>query len=332
MQQRQLGKNGPKVSAIGLGCMGMSEFYGIGDNKESLKVLHRALDLGCNFWDTADMYGVGLNEVLIGNVLRERRNDVFIATKFANVRGFDGSFMGVNGKPEYVKRCCDASLMRLGVEQIDLYYQHRVDPTVPIEDTWGAMKELVEAGKVKYLGISEAGPKTIKRAHAVHPMIAGQYEYSMWTRDIEDGVIPMLRELGISLVPYSPLGRGFLTGQYKDKAAITAPGDARGMFPRFHDGNLDQNRSWLEKIEAKAKAHNCTPAQLALAWVLAKGEDLLPIPGTKKIHRLEENLRALDVKLSAQDMSELDALADPDGITGERYPEFSIKSTLVESI
>lgn len=332
MQQRHLSKNGPKVSALGLGCMGMSEFYGISDNKENIKVLNRALELGCNFWDTADMYGVGLNEVLLSHVFRERRNDVFLATKFANVRGNDGAFLGVNGKPDYVKRACDMSLMRLGVDVIDLYYQHRVDPTVPIEETWGAMKELVQAGKVRYLGISEAGPKTIRRAHAVHPITAGQYEYSLWTRDVENEVIPVCRELGIGFVPYSPLGRGFLTGQYKDAAAISSPGDRRGNFPRFKGENLDTNAKWLERIENKAKAHNCTPAQLALAWVLAKGDDMLPIPGTRKIHRLEENLAALNVKLSAQDISELDQMADPNGVSGLRYPEASIHTTLVESI
>lgn len=311
--------------------MGMSEFYGLSDNKENIKVLNRALELGCNFWDTADMYGVGLNEVLLSNVLRTRRNEVFLATKFANVRSFDGSFLGVNGKPEYVKRCCDASLMRLGVDVIDLYYQHRVDPTVPIEETWGAMKELVQAGKVRYLGISEAGPKTIRRAHAEHPMIAAQYEYSLWTRDVENEIIPVCRELGIGVVPYSPLGRGFLTGQYKDAAAISSPGDRRGVFPRFKGENLDSNTKWLERIENKAKAHNCTPAQLALAWVLAKGEDMIPIPGTKKISRLEENLAALNVKLPPQDLAELDRIADPGMIAGERYPEYSIKATMVES-
>jgi aryl-alcohol dehydrogenase-like predicted oxidoreductase len=332
MQHRQLGKIGPKISALGLGCMGMSEFYGISDSNDNIKVLNHALDLGCNFWDTADMYGVGLNEVLLSRVLQERRNEVFLATKFANVRGNDGAFLGVNGKPEYVKRACDMSLMRLGVDVIDLYYQHRVDPTVPIEDTWGAMKQLVEAGKVRYLGISEAGPRTIRRAHAVHPMAAAQYEYSLWTREIEAEVVPTCRELGIAIVPYSPLGRGYLTGQYKDASAISAPGDARGNFPRFREHNLASNNRWLEKIESKAKAHNCTPAQLALAWVLAKGEDMLPIPGTRKIHRLEENLAALNIKLSAQDMTELDALADTTQITGDRYPEYSIKSTMVESI
>ncbi|NUO19838.1 aldo/keto reductase [bacterium] len=331
MQQRQLGKNGPKVSALGLGCMGMSEFYGISDNKENIKVLNRALELGCNFWDTADMYGVGLNEVLLSNVLRTRRNEVFLATKFANVRSFDGSFLGVNGKPEYVKRCCDASLMRLGVDVIDLYYQHRVDPTVPIEETWGALKELVQAGKVRYLGISEAGPKTIRRAHAVHPMIAAQYEYSLWTRDVENEIIPVCRELGIGVVPYSPLGRGFLTGQYADTSAITATGDARGNFPRFKTENLAKNRTWLTNIEVQAAKHHCTPAQLALAWVLAKGEDMIPIPGTKKISRLEENLAALNVKLPPQDLAELDRIADPGKIAGERYPEYSIKATMVES-
>ncbi|MBK8127446.1 MAG: aldo/keto reductase [bacterium] len=332
MQQRKLGKIGPSVSALGLGCMGMSEFYGTSDMKENIKVLHRALDLGCSFWDTADMYGVGLNEVLLSHVLRERRNEVFIATKFANVRSFDGSFLGVNGKPEYVKRCCDASLMRLGVEQIDLYYQHRIDPKVPIEETWGAMKELVDAGKVKYLGISEAGPKTVRRAHAVHPMAAAQYEYSMWTRDIELELLPVCRELGIAMVPYSPLGRGFLTGHYADTAQISSPGDARAHFPRFEGENLTSNRAWLLKIEDKAKQHGCTTAQLALAWVLAKGEDMIPIPGTKKIQRLEENLKALEIRLSAGDVSELDQLADPGAIAGGRYPAFSISSTMAESI
>lgn len=331
MQQRQLGKNGPKVSALGLGCMGMSEFYGLSDNKENIKVLNRALELGCNFWDTADMYGVGLNEVLLSHVLRERRNEVFLATKFANVRGNDGAFLGVNGKPEYVKRACDMSLMRLGVDVIDLYYQHRVDPTVPIEETWGTLKELVQAGKVRYLGISEAGPKTIRRAHAVHPMVAAQYEYSLWTRDVENEIIPVCRELGIGVVPYSPLGRGFLTGQYADTSAITAPGDARGNFPRFKTENLAKNRTWLTNIEAQAAKHHCTPAQLALAWVLAKGEDMIPIPGTKKISRLEENLAALNVKLPPQDLAELDRIADPGMIAGERYPEYSIKATMVES-
>jgi aryl-alcohol dehydrogenase-like predicted oxidoreductase len=278
------------------------------------------------------MYGVGLNEVLVSRVLRERREEVFVATKFANVRGTDGSFLGVNGKPEYVKRCCEASLMRLEVETIDLFYQHRIDPQVPVEETWGAMKELVEAGMVRHLGISEAGPKTIRRAHAVHPMIAAQYEYSLWTRDIEAEVIPTCRELGIGIVPYSPLGRGFLTGRYADSAAITNPGDARGMFPRFSEENLQTNRRWLEKIEAKAKALDCTPAQIALAWVLAKGDDVIPIPGTKKLNRLEENLAALEISLSAGDVSELNALANPDEVTGERYPAFSISATMVESI
>lgn len=332
MQYRQLGDLGPKVAAMGLGCMGMSEFYGVSDTKENIKLLNHALDLGCNFWDTADMYGVGLNEVLLSRVHRERRNDVFIATKFANVRSFDGSFLGVNGKPEYVKRACDASLQRLGIDTIDLYYQHRVDPTVPIEDTWGAMKELVEAGKVRFLGISEAGPKTIRRAHAVHPIVAAQYEYSLWTRDIEAEVLPTCRELGISLVAYSPLGRGFLTGQYKDAATISSPGDRRGVFPRFQGDNLSANSHWLGKIEAKATSLNCTPAQLALAWVLAKGNDVVAIPGTRKVHRLEENLGALKLKLTPQDIAELDQLADPDAVTGQRYPEFSMTSTMVESI
>lgn len=332
MQFRQLGDLGPKVSALGLGCMGLSEFYGESDTKENIQFLHDALDLGCNFWDTADMYGVGLNEVLLSRVHRERRNDVFLATKFGNVRSFDGGFLGVNAKPDYVKRCCDASLLRLGVDVIDLYYLHRVDPTVPIEDTWGAMKELVDAGKVRFLGISEAGPKTIRRAHAVHPVIAAQYEYSLWTRDIEHEVIPVCRELGIAIVAYSPLGRGFLTGQYKDTASISSPGDRRGVFPRFAGNNLGANARWLEKIEAKAQALGCTPAQLALAWVLTMGHDIIPIPGTRKLHRLKENLGALDVHLSAEDVRDLCELADPDEIAGARYPEYSITATMVESI
>lgn len=332
MNSRNLGKNGPPVSALGLGCMGMSEFYGIGDPQESLAVLNRALEVGCTFWDTADVYGVGLNEVLLSRVLRERRPDVFLCTKFGNVRGMDGSWHGINGKPDYVKKACDASLMRLGVDVIDLYYQHRVDDQVPIEETVGAMAELVTAGKVRYLGLSEAGPKTIRRAHAVHPIAAGQYEYSFWTRDIEDGVIPTLRELGIALVAYSPLGRGFLTGKYKDPSHYAAVGDARGVFPRFQAGNLEQNRRWLERIEARAATHGCTPAQLAIAWVMAKGDNVIPIPGTKRLDRFDENLGSLRVKLTPDEVRELDEMTSPENIAGTRYHEQGMKIILRESI
>jgi aryl-alcohol dehydrogenase-like predicted oxidoreductase len=328
MLQRQLGKNGPIVSAMGLGCMGMSEFYGITDTKEAIKLLHHALDDGCNFWDTADMYGVGLNEVLLSRVLNKRRDEVFLCTKFGNVRSFDGSFLGINGKPEYVKRCCDASLMRLGVDVIDLYYQHRVDPEVPIEETVGAMSELVQAGKVRYLGLSEAGPNTIERAQVVHPITAGQYEYSLWTREIEEEVLPKLREHGIVLVAYSPLGRGFLTGQYKEASAIQKPGDFRAILPRFQGENFERNLQWLKKIETMAAARKCTPAQLALAWVLAKGEDIIPIPGTRKIDRLHENLAALEIDLTDDEMRELHLIGEA---AGTRYPAHSIGTTMRES-
>jgi aryl-alcohol dehydrogenase-like predicted oxidoreductase len=328
MLQRQLGKNGPIVSAMGLGCMGMSEFYGVTDTKEAIKLLNHALDDECNFWDTADMYGAGLNEVLLSRVLCERRDEVFLCTKFGNVRSFDGSFLGINGKPEYVKRCCDASLMRLGVDTIDLYYQHRVDLEVPIEDTVGAMSELVQAGKVKYLGLSESGPKTIRRAYKVHPITAGQYEYSLWTREIEAGVLPTCRELGITLVAYSPLGRGFLTGEYKEASVMAKPGDARLSFPRFQGENFERNLNWLKKIETLAAARKCTPAQLALAWLLAKGEDIIPIPGTRKITRLHENLAALEIDLTEEEMRELNLIGEA---AGKRYPDHSIGTTMRES-
>lgn len=331
MNQRTLGKSGPHVSAIGLGCMGMSEFYGLADQKESIAVLNRALDLGCTFWDTADVYGLGLNEVLLSHVLRERRNDVFLATKFGNVRSMDGSWLGRNGKPDYIKKSCDASLLRLGVDVIDLYYQHRVDNSIPIEETVGAMSELVTAGKVRYLGLSEAGPKTIRRAHAVHPIAAGQYEYSLWSRDIEPEVIPVMRELGIALVAYSPLGRGFLTGKYSDKESMSLPGDARAAFPRFHGENFAQNILWLQKIESIAKRNNCTTAQLAIAWVMHRGEDIIPIPGTKKIARLEENIAAKDVTLSRDELAEIEQMAPPGVAAGDRYRPEGMNVVLLES-
>ncbi len=331
MQQRKLGNNGPNVSALGLGAMGMSEFYGPADKHESLAVLNRALDLGCTFWDTADVYGIGLNEVLLSHVLRSRRKEVFLCTKFGNVRGMDGSWMGQNGKPEYIKQACEASLQRLGVDVIDLYYQHRVDISIPIEETVGAMSDLVRQGKVRYLGLSEAGPNTIRRAHKVHPIAAGQYEYSLWSRDIDAGVLPVLRELGIALVAYSPLGRGFLSGKYKDAASIKTTGDARSAFPRFQGDNFLKNTQWLAGIEAMAARLNCTPAQLAIAWTLAKGDDVIPIPGTKRMARLEENIGAMNVKLSAQDVAELDHLGGEGMIAGDRYREAGMKNVLLES-
>jgi aryl-alcohol dehydrogenase-like predicted oxidoreductase len=294
--------------------------------------LNRALDLGCTFWDTADVYGIGLNEVLLSHVLRERRPEVFLATKFGNVRSMDGGWLGQNSKPDYVKKACEASLTRLGVDVIDLYYQHRVDAAIPIEETVGALSELVREGKVRYLGLSEAGPKTLRRAQAVHPIAAGQYEYSLWSRDIDSEVLPVMRELGMALVAYSPLGRGFLTGKYSDPSTMSQPGDARSVaFPRFQGENFEANKKWLAKIETMAKSYTCSPAQLALAWTLAKGEEVIPIPGTKRLNRLEENLGALNVKLNAADMAELDRMGAEGAIAGDRYREAGMKNVLLES-
>ena len=325
MRRRQLGPSGPLVSAQGLGCMGMSEFYGPGDEAESIATIHRALDLGVDFLDTADMYGPFKNEELVGRAIRDRRNRVFLATKFGNQRGADGSYLGVNGRPEYVRSACDASLKRLGVEVIDLYYQHRVDKTVPIEETVGAMAELVRAGKVRYLGLSEASPRTIRRAHAVHAITALQSEYSLWTRDIEDEVLPTVRELGIGFVAYSPLGRGFLTGRFQTPDDIPE-GDFRKMHPRFQGENFARNRSLVAEVEAIARDKGVTPSQLALAWVLARGEDIVPIPGTKRRKYLDENAAADAVTLGTADLARLDAVA-PKGITaGARYPERGMAS------
>jgi aryl-alcohol dehydrogenase-like predicted oxidoreductase len=321
MKKRALGKQGLVVAEIGLGCMGMSEFYGSRDEAESIATIHRALELGVDFFDTADMYGPFTNEKLLGRALAGRRDGVVIATKFGNMRGEDGSFRGVNGSAEYVRACVDASLARLGVDHIDLYYQHRVDPKVPIEETVGAMAEAVRAGKVRFLGLSEAAPATIRRAHAVHPISALQTEYSLWSREPEKEILPTLRELGIGFVPYSPLGRGFLTGTMR---AVTdlEPDDRRRMFPRFKEGTLEKNLPLVERITALAAARKVTNAQLALAWVLARGEDIVPIPGTKRRKWLEDNVGAAAVTLSADELRALDD-ASRNAAVGDRYSDMS---------
>jgi len=319
MEQRVLGQQGLRVSALGLGCMGMSEFYGAQDDATSTSVLHRAIEHGVTFIDTVDMYGVGHNEELIGRAIKGKRDGLILATKFGNVRGPNGERLGISGKPDYVKSACDASLKRLGVDVIDLYYQHRVDVTTPIEDTVGAMADLVKAGKVRYLGLSEAAPQTIRRAHAVHPITALQTEYSLWSREPEAEIFPTLRELGIGFVPYSPLGRGFLTGRFASNADLPE-GDFRKMSPRFSGENFDLNRQLVRFVEEMAAAKHATPAQIALAWVLAQGSDIVPIPGTKRLAYLEDNLGALGVSLSAGELAALNA-AFPAGIAkGERYP------------
>jgi aryl-alcohol dehydrogenase-like predicted oxidoreductase len=325
MNFRKLGKQGPMVSAIGLGCMGMSEFYGSTDEDQSILTIHQALDWGINFLDTADMYGMGHNEELVGRAIKDRRDKVVLATKFGNVRGPDGSFMGVNGKPSYVKAACDASLKRLEVDVIDLYYQHRVDPETPIEDTVGAMADLVKEGKVRFLGLSEAAPQTIRRAHAVYPIIALQSEYSLWTRDAEGKILATCRELDIGFVPYSPLGRGFLTGRIKSIQDLEE-GDWRRNSPRFQGDNLKHNLAIIRRLEEIASDKQCSLAQLALSWLLAQGQDIVPITGTKRIEYLEDNLKALQVQLSGQDLAQIDQAAPPGVAKGLRYPEASMKA------
>jgi len=320
MEARQLGRSGLRVSAQGLGCMGMSEFYGAGDEGESIATIHRALELGIDFLDTADMYGPYKNEELVGRAIRDRRERVVLATKFGIVRDASSAMVrGISGKPAYVRQACEGSLRRLGVDHIDLYYQHRVDPTVPIEDTVGAMAELVKQGKVRYLGLSEAGVETLRRASKVHPISALQSEYSLWSRDPEDGVLAACRELGIGLVAYSPLGRGFLTGQIRRFEDLAAD-DYRRHSPRFQGENFAKNLELVRRVEAIAREKGCTPGQLALAWVLARGADIVPIPGTKRRIHLEENAAAMAVKLGTADLERLDQVAPRGVAAGERYP------------
>jgi aryl-alcohol dehydrogenase-like predicted oxidoreductase len=325
MTKLPLGKSELLVSRLGLGCMGMSEFYGPGDETESIRTIHRALELGINFLDTADIYGLGRNEELVGKALRDRRHQAVLATKFGNLRGKDGSWMGVSGKPDYVRHCCEASLRRLGVDVIDLYYQHRVDPETPIEETVGAMAELVREGKIRYLGLSEAAPATILRACAVHPITALQTEYSLWTRDPEAEVLRTCRGNGIAFVAYSPLGRGALTGTIR-KLEDLSEGDYRRNSPRFAGENLSRNLSMVDRLAEMASGKKCRPSQLALAWLLARGQDIFPIPGTKRVSRLEENVGALEMSLTPDEVARLDSAFPVGATAGTRYPEQAMKA------
>jgi aryl-alcohol dehydrogenase-like predicted oxidoreductase len=324
MEQRRL-RQGLEVSAIGLGCMGMSDFYGPRDDAQSLDTIHRALDLGVTFLDTADAYGPFTNEELVGRAIAGRRDEVVIATKFGNERAADGTFVGVNGRPAYVRQACEGSLGRLGLSHIDLYYQHRVDPTVPIEDTVGAMADLVREGKVRFLGLSEAAPATIRRAHAVHAIAALQTEYSLWSREPEDAILPTVRELGIGFVAYSPLGRGFLGGRFRRYEDLPA-GDWRRNNPRFTPENFARNQALIARVEAIAARQGATASQIALAWILARGRDIVPIPGTKRREYLEQNAAAVSISLSADDLGELDAAFPPGAAAGERYPEGGMRA------
>ena len=321
MKQRSLGQL--RVSAIGLGCMGMSEFYGARDDAQSIDTIHRALDLGVNFLDTADMYGPFTNEMLVGRAIRDRRDEVVLATKFGNVRGDDGAFLGINGRPDYVRKACDASLQRLGVDHIDLYYQHRVDTSVPIEETVGAMAELVAAGKVRHLGLSEAAPGTIRRAHKVHRIAALQTEYSLWSRDPEDEILPTVRELGIGFVAYSPIGRGFLSGRWRSIDDL-APDDWRRNNPRFQGENFQRNLDVVKKIEEIAREKGVTPAQLAIAWAMAQGDDIVPIPGSKSRQHLEENVAAAEIALTPEELRRIDEVAPHGVAAGDRYPNMAL--------
>jgi aryl-alcohol dehydrogenase-like predicted oxidoreductase len=322
MNTRKLGQQGLEVSAMGLGCMGMSEFYGDADEDEAIRTIHRALELGVNFLDTADMYGPFTNEKLVGRTIADRRDEVVVATKFGNVRGENGERGGIRGDAEYVHQACDASLQRLGVDHIDLYYQHRVDQSVEIEETVGAMKELVEAGKVRYLGLSEASPDTIRRAHAVHPISALQTEYSLWSRDPEERILPTIRELGVGFVAYSPLGRGFLSGRFQSPDDFDED-DFRKHHPRFQGENFEKNLELVERVKQIADEKGVAPSQLALAWVMAQGDDLVPIPGTTKVKNLEENVAAADIELSDDDLRRLDEVAPHGVAAGDRYADMS---------